>query len=532
MSVFSKVGRARHTYSNHNMSYRVLQDADFGKLYPVYIQSCVPGDVLRISNEIVLRFMPMLAPILHEINIFVHYFFTPKRILWDGWEQYITGGEDGMDNSVKPRWNFDNYPNDRRLQLWEYMAHHINTPANPGAPLDCFTQRCYNMIWNEWYRDTHLQEEVDFEKNNQLLYRSWRKDYFTSARLDTQLGEQPAIPVVGDLVVPGEPPPLFVPLTQYGWHEYPIGTGATPLQNAIQRHNGQPAVQREILGFNLTRSYNYNQTDYPNNVSIRDYLANMVKVQGFGVDVNQLREIVQIQRWKERNMRAGARYVDFIKSRFKAYPRDDRLQRPEYIGGTRAPVIISEVLQTSEYGTDGQGNPAPTGRMSGHGMTVDRRFACKYRCHEYGIVMGLMSIMPKAAYAQGVEREFCYETKYDEYFPEFQHLGEQPVFNYELLANGVNPNGIFGYQGRYNEMRYRRDKVVGLMRDDLSHWHLSRYFANIPVLNGNFIACNDVDVGRVFAVPSEPPMIVNFGNLVRMTRPMVAVPNPGLVDHI
>lgn len=541
MSVFSKVGKAPVKYSNHNMSYRWTAACEFGKLYPVYLQDVVPGDVTRISNELVIRFMPMLAPILHEINAFVHYFYVPYRILWDGWETFITGGEDGLDDSVKPRWNFDNYSMDAKDQLWEFMGHHLRRNSSTGnwgegIALDCFTQRGYNMIWNEWYRDTNLQDERSLH-NNSLLYRAWRKDYFTSSRIDTQLGEEPAIPVVGYLQTMLSPAGDLLPVVgrniNSAYANAHVGAYVPGLVNGERGIKAAPVggssptfVENESLGIRINNNVG--------NYSLRNYLENYVNLDAVGVNVNQLREIIQVQRWKERNMRAGARYVDFIKSRFPAYPRDDRLQRPEFIGGTRAPIIISEVLQTSEYGTDGQGNAAPTGRMSGHGISVSRQYACKYKSHEYGLIMGLMSIMPKPAYAQGVDRQWCYETKYDHYFPEFQHLGEQPVFNFELFdsTNAAINREIFGYQGRYNEMRHRRDITVGIMNTDLSHWHLARYFAVPPTLNGDFIQCNDVDVNRVFAVPSEPPMVVNFGNRVRMTRPIVGVPNPGLVDHI
>lgn len=233
-------------------------------------------------------------------------------------------------------------------------------------------------------------------------------------------------------------------------------------------------------------------------------------------------------------MRAGARYTEYIKARFKSWPRDERLQRPEYIGGTYTPVIVSEVLQTSNT-VNQQTGQQPLADLAGHAVTADKTFAGKYRVTEYGLIMGLLSVMPRPAYVNGNNRQWCQDSRYDYFTPEFQHLGEQPVFNRELLWTGdtTQAQGVFGYQGRYNELRYMPNRCVGLMRNDLAHWHMSRIFdvSSPPVLNDSFLPCMDNYDMRNFAVTSEPPMIINFGNKINAVRQMVSVPNPGLVDH-
>lgn len=553
MSVFQRVGRARTVYSNHNMSHRVLMDAEFGLLYPVLVQEVVPGDVLRISNEMVIRFMPMLAPLLHQVDAFVHYFMVPYRILWDGWEKFITGGEDGNDSSSQPLYNMTTPGgtlDHRKLSTYLNLDTLPQNVSSGFVQIQSYLQNAYNMIWNEWYRDTNLQDEVPLS-GNLLLYRSWRKDYFTSARIDTQLGDEPAIPIHGSLIA--STLDALIPISgmdNASTTRYPVvlsDSVVTPTVASRAVIGSDPATantlefnRRSMLGTQLNEFIDEGNYLTPGNaiqryMSLQKYLRNYVNVTGASVNVNQLREIVQIQRWKERNMRAGARYVDFIKARFPVSPRDDRLQRPEFIGGSRSPIIISEVLQTSELSNDVDGRRSPTGSMAGHGITVDRSYITKVKAYEYGLVMGLLSVLPKPVYAQGIERMWTRPTRYDYYFPEFQHLGEQPIFKYELFANTNDfdeLNDIFGYQGRYNEMRHRRDYVVSKMKTDLSHWHLARFFSQPPNLNDEFIKCNDVDVGRSWAVPSEPPMIINFGNVLKMSRPMVGVPNPGLVDHI
>ena len=152
----------------------------------------------------------------------------------------------------------------------------------------------------------------------------------------------------------------------------------------------------------------------------------------------------QIQRWLERNNRAGARYTEFLKAHFGVSPRDDRLHRPEYIGGTKAPIIVSEVLQTSS--TDGT---SPQGHLAGHGMSVNADFCGKYHATEYGLIMGIMSVMPRTMYQQGINRQWLRRTKYDFYFREFANLSEQAVERAEIYASAVNTENrtVFGYAG-------------------------------------------------------------------------------------
>ena len=178
-------------------------------------------------------------------------------------------------------------------------------------------------------------------------------------------------------------------------------------------------------------------------------------------NVADLRLVFQIQKWLERNARAGARYVEFLGAHFGVHPRDDRLQRPEYVGGSKSPMIISEVLQTSS--TDGT---SPQGNQAGHGISGSSTYAGSYTAQEFGLMMGIMSVMPRSVYQQGIDRQWLRTTKYDWYFPEFANLSEQAIQRAEIYANGVAANNqvIFGYQGRYDEMRVKRNMVCGLMR--------------------------------------------------------------------
>lgn len=205
------------------------------------------------------------------------------------------------------------------------------------------------------------------------------------------------------------------------------------------------------------------------------------------------------------------------------------MQRPEYIGGTKAPIIVSEVLQTSQTGT------TPLGTLAGHGITATNNFAGKYHAQEYGLIMTIMSIMPRTVYnSQGVNRQWIKETKLDFYFREFANLSEQPIMNGELCAKDQDATynaDVWGYQGRFDEMRTKNNMIAGAMRTTFNYWTLARIFdpSSPPELNEDFIEC--VPSKRIFATQTGPTMIVSFANVIRASRPLPIMAEPGLIDH-
>lgn len=498
--IFQRVGNASPGRSTFDLSYAKLFNANAGELIPVMHDEVVPGDVVKIGCEMIVRMQPMVAPVLHEINAYVHYFFVPYRILWDDWESFITGGADGNDTSTLPVVNFTAI-NTTKGTLWDMLGFPVGSWTNGGAinPV-LFPFDAYYAIWNEWYRDQTLQtEKTTAGESGELVLRNWEKDYFTSSLPWQQRGTAPALPISGTSSA------VFTKATGGGTEkagfkvQSPGGTGAdVDLEDDAS----------DIANFNTM--FSDNEVDLSSATTF---------------DVADLRLAFQIQKWMERNARAGARYTEFLKAHFGVSPRDDRLDRPEYIGGHKQSLVVSEVLQTSSTdGTSAQAN------MAGHGLSADAGNIGRYRVEEYGIIMGLMSIMPRTAYSQGIDRQWLKQTRYDYYHPEFANLSEQPIYDAELYYQADSTDlDVFGYQGRYDEMRTKKDLYARDMRDTFSYWHLGRIFASEPALNEAFIECDPAT--RIFASETEPGYLVHFQNKIIAARPMPIMSNPGLIDH-
>lgn len=502
--LFQQTGSLRPGRSVFDLSYSKLMTADMGYLYPVMADEVVPGDRFDISATGVLRCMPLVAPILHQVDVYAHYFFAPYRLLWEDWEDFITGGVTGEFSATIPEWPSLVEGNPHAIgSLWDYMGLPL---VNTGSQtkVNAWPKRAYNLIYNKFYLDENLQTEVDLD-DEALKRRAWTKDYFTSALPWQQRGTAPALPISGTSSA----------VFDESWVNNATGGVAVNVATST------PGTSYDVLINSANGKANFLHFMQNNEVDLGSAVT---------FNVADLRLAFQVQKWLERNARAGARYTEFIHSHYGKAPRDERLQRPEYIGGVKQPLIVSEVLQTSA--SDAQ--PTPQGNLAGHGVAVATNKVGTYEVLEHGLIMGLLSIMPKPAYSQGINRQWLRETKYDFYFPEFAHLSEQAILNRELLTKS-NDNaynmGIFGYQGRYDELRYKPNLYVSKMRTDFNYWHLGREFdpALPPALNQSFIECNPSK--RIFAVPSEPGFVVNWANHIRAVRPLPVLAEPGLIDH-
>lgn len=505
---FEVVKPAKVGYSAFDLSHDKKFTCDMGELIPILVEEALPGDVWMIGNQGVIRAQPLVGPIMHEVNVFFHYFFVPIRQLWSSWETFITGGQLGTDATALPKWNPSSTAEG---SLWDYMG--FPTGVNPDAdndPLD-FPKRAYNHIYNEYYRDENLITAVAIDTSETLKIRAWEKDFFTSALPWLQRGTAPALPVS----IGGSSAAVWAAGFTIEWPAISAASSGTMAQNTSSQVPYDTNTKTTLEKGTATKA----KLD-----------ANTVAGSGFtatSFSINDLRLALQLQKWMERNARAGYRYIEEIVAHFgNVAPKDERLQRPEYIGGSKAPIVVSEVLQTSATGLTG--GSTPQGNLAGHGIGVVNQLAAKYRCKEHGIIMGIMSIMPRTVYQQGIDKMWSKATRYDYYWPEFANLGEQAILRKELYADTVKANNetVFGYIGRYDEYRQRRSMVCGELRSTLDHWHISRQFGSAPTLNQTFIEC--VPRKDIFAAPSQDGWVCNIGNIVKAIRPMPFQAEPGI----
>lgn len=511
--------------SAFDLSHEKKFTCDMGQIIPVLATAALPGDVFQLDNSCVIRFQPMVAPILHQVDVETFYFFVPYRLLDDQFETFITKGVQGTTELTPPLFDpalFTTPANVYAMgSLWDFLGFPLLQPPEEACPMD-YPRRAYYKIWNEYFRDETLQTELDitaYGTQHHILNAAWRKDYFTSALPWTQRGTAPSLPVFGSAAVD-----FTIPLVDISG-----GTAANAWQPTLL--GGQ--TDKKLGWANANGSTLASNPTGPNQL-FNDTLSDNNLVDGStftSVDIADFRLTLAMQVWMERNARGGARYNEVIRVHWGVAPNDARLQRPEFIGGTKNHAVISEVLQTSAESATG--TVTPQGNLAGHGIAVQSSRVGKYRVEEFGIIMGLMVVRPKSAYQDGINRQWLWRTAFDFPWPEFAGLSEQAILNAEICTQtiaqdptGVNNLNTFGYTGRYNEMRFIPDMVCSEMRTTFDYWHLGRQFNNAspPALNAAFIEC--VPRKDIFAVTNVPGLIVSFGNHIQAIRPLPFLPIP------
>jgi hypothetical protein len=489
--------------SKFSLSNYKLFSCDMGELIPCGLLEVLPGDSIQQSTQALVRASPLLAPVMHPVHVSIRHFFVPFRLIWDDFEDFITGGPDGMDDSLLPTTTMAVGANTWNINvgsLWDYLGGPIIPSGSIEASMLPF--RAYTMIWNEYYRDQDLNVESinnttsgpDTTGNKSLLRVSWEKDYFTSARPWEQKG--PAItiplglkaPVKGIGVTNGTGAPINSVRESGGTTvNYPFGTGL---------HDGASGSAMRMTA--ATGAF-------------PDVFADLSGASA--VTVNVLREAMALQRYEEARARFGSRYTEYLRY-LGVRSSDARLQRPEYLGGGRQTIQFSEVLQTAE-------GENPVGDMAGHGIAAMRSNRYRRFFEEHGYVMSLMHVRPKTMYMQGLSRTWNRRTKEDFWQRELQHIGQQEILNKELYAAHTTPDGTFGFQDRYDEYRRTESTVAGEFRtSQLNHWHFARDFASPPALNGSFVSCLPTE--RTFAVPSEDVLYIMAHHSIQARRMVAA----------
>jgi hypothetical protein len=442
---------------------------------------------------------------MHPVHVRVHHWFVPHRLVWTDFQNFITGGKDGLNASVFPTIT----PNTGSGYAVGSLADYLDVPTGvDDLPHSAIPFRAYSLIWNEFYRDPVLQTELtidltdgaDTTTNITLQNVCWEKDYFTSARSSAQLGTAVTLPLGTSANVVTNSSALLS-----GAHS-PIkfldsAAGATPTAlRAIGLDGGAQSTNTTTVTVAAENGL------YPSNLYAD--LANAT-----GSTINQLRENFAIQNFLEARSRYGPRYSEYL--RFLGIKSSDaRLQRPEYLGGGRQTIQFSEVLQS---GVTTSGTPSTgVGSMLGHGIGAMRSNRFRRFFEEHGYIISLLSVLPKTMYVTGLPRHYSKATKYDFWQKEFQHIGQQAILNKEVYWAHGTPNGTFGYQDRYDEYRRHESSVHGDFRSTLNYWHLGRIFSSDPALNAAFVSSNPAT--RIFQSTSSDQLYVMAMNSIQARR--------------
>lgn len=586
MSIFNEVIGYKPKKTAFNLNHEYRGTAKFGVLTPVLCREVLPSDKWKFSCETFTRFQPLLSPLMHRINAFEHYWFVPNRIIWKDWDKFISprGVKDEV-RPIMPHIKFDGF-NELlsttvvqkfvnalvgKFSLFDYLGinhrilsyteidnstvEQLSAMLNTGISIQLLPLLAYQKIYTEYYADENL-EDIDYinhaietfsqageiktstlsaddmeELEETILavrFRSYEKDYFTSALPNTQRGEDVTLGAMklehayADVSgVKGTASVVDIDGNTNG--QYALGA---------QKTTGQDSSLQAILSSNPSNV----QTAIMRTTVNDNELAPIVDEDGNSPDlspvtINELRRAVKLQEFLEKSMRGGYRLIEQIKAHFGVTSSDARLDIPQYLGGDMQKVIVNELSSMSS--TEG----ASLGQFSGHATEIGKTKRRSFFSEEHGFIFCIYSVLPRTSYCQGVEKQWTRLDWLDYAWPEFAHLGEQEVWNQELFVqprdiesgDGIevisdyNKN-VFGYQSRYAEYKTIPSSIHGSFRDNMDFWTLTRKWLNCPTLSKDFVNCipDDENNTRAFTTTrsDEDYLTLDVYHSITCIRPL------------
>lgn len=537
--------------SRFDRSSSIKTSFNVGDLVPFYLDEVLPGDTFDIETSFVTRLQTLITPPMDDLFLDTYYFFVPARLCWTHWKEFMGESKSAWTSDVEYQVPQLTFSKADKTVLQKSLLDYFGVPVNPDGVLSIsrLPINAYNLIWNEWFRDENLQDEilvdtddgnVEFDKNNsakggKLLKVNKLHDYFTSALPQPQKGEDVSISsLFGDIPVvtrKDNSNRSTVPLTFHfaGQPDFDFTQGKGYDFGLKGNSPLLPGLKKSYATISPKSYSTVNSSQYPNDLDLTPDNLFADAANSNYLTVNSLRLAFATQQMLETDARSGSRYIELLRGHFGVISPDGRLQRPELLSANRTRINVHQIVQQSESGETPLGTTAAMSLTS----NTDNSFVKSFT--EHGFVIGVMCARYNHTYQQGLQRMWSRKNRLDYYFPILANIGEQPIYSREIYYENDgfgSLDNVFGYQEAWADYRYKTSIVTGEMRsgitNSLQSWHFADYYAQKPTLSASWIQEDKTNVDRTLAVTSKVADQI-FGdfyvkNLTTRVMPVHSIP--------
>lgn len=512
--------------SRFDRSSSIKTSFNVGDLVPFYLDEVLPGDTFDVETSFVTRLQTLITPPMDDLFLDMYYFFVPSRLCWTHWKEFMGESTSAWTSDVEYQVPQLTFSKSDKTVLQKSLLDYFGVPINPNGVLSIsrLPINAYNLIWNEWFRDENLQDEVlvdiddgnvEFDKNNSakggpLLKVNKLHDYFTSALPEPQKGADVTISsLFGDI-------PVVTRKDNSNRSTVPLTFNFTGQPNFVFEDGkgydiGLKGNDALLPGFKHAyatmspKSYSTIDTsNFPSDIDLAPSNLFADAASSDYLTVNSLRLAFATQQMLETDARSGSRYIELLRGHFGVISPDGRLQRPELLSANRTRINVHQIVQQSESGE------TPLGTTAAMSLTSDTDNSFIKSFTEHGFVIGVMCARYNHTYQQGLQRMWSRKNRLDYYFPILANIGEQPIYSREIYYDNDgfgSLDDVFGYQEAWADYRYKTSIVTGEMRsgitNSLQSWHFADYYAQKPTLSAAWIQEDKNNVDRTLAVTSK-----------------------------